>query len=67
MKPSDFRAWLIDQKKIGFLDYLLGGIEKKANDLTTAALQDGDTNFDKGQVAALRWVLKQPEELATKP
>ncbi|MCH7948147.1 MAG: hypothetical protein IIC66_10160 [candidate division Zixibacteria bacterium] len=49
------------------MDYLLGGIEKKANDLTTAALQDGDTNFDKGQVAALRWVLKQPEELATKP
>ena len=67
MKSSDFRAWLIDQKKIGFLDYFLGGIEKRANDLTTAALQDGDTNFDKGQVAALRWVLKQPEELATKP
>ena len=64
MKPSDFRAWLIDQKKIGFLDHFLGIIEKMRDDKMIAAGQAGDTDFIKGEAAALRWVLNLPEQLA---
>lgn len=64
MKPSDFRAWLIDQKKIGFLDHFLNEIEQMKDKKANAAGQAGDTDFIKGEAAALRWVLNLPEQLA---
>jgi hypothetical protein len=64
MDPKEFREWLIEQRKLEYFPYLWYQIENKLNAYTNAALQAGDTEFAKGQVAALTYVKQLPENLA---
>ena len=47
-----------------FLPYLLKDIQEQIDSLTPQALKSGDTDFVKGQVNSLRWVLERPESLS---
>lgn len=64
MKPEEFDIWLKAQKELGFFDFFLEQIRDKAEKKASSALQEGDTDFIKGEAAALNWVLQQPEKLA---
>jgi len=64
MDSKAFREWLIEQKKLEYFPYLWNQIENKLTAHTNAALQSGDTEFAKGQVAALTYVKQLPENLA---
>lgn len=64
MDSKAFRQWLIEEQKEEYFNYLWDIIEKKLIAVTQAALSEGDTNFYKGQVAALNWVKQLPENLA---
>ena len=64
MHNKDFKNWLDEQMKDRFLPYLLKAIQEQIDSLTPQALKSGDTDFVKGQVNSLMWVLERPESLS---
>ena len=64
MDSKAFREWLIQEKKEEYFNYLWKFIEERLDNIRFAACQKGDTEFEKGQVAALNWVKQLPENLA---
>lgn len=61
---KDFKNWLDEQMKDRFLPYFLLQIQEQLDNLTPSALKSGDTDFIKGQVNSLEWVLERPESLS---
>ncbi len=64
MHSKDFKNWLDEQMKDRFLPYFLEQIQEQLDNLTPSALKPGDTDFEKGQVKSLEWVLERPESLS---
>ena len=64
MKPQDFDIWLKNQIDEPEFDCFLKEIEKRYAMKIIAAMQQGETDFEKGEAAALNWVLELPENLA---
>jgi len=60
-----FKAWLEAQVSGpgSYFPVLLGYIEQHRNDVAVNALQEGDTEFLKGEVRGLDWVLELPRNI----
>ncbi len=55
--------WLAEELRGDGLPLLLEEIRKHRARLVYAGLRPGDTDYQKGQVVALNWVLELPENL----
>lgn len=64
MHSKDFKNWLDAQMKDRYLPYFLEQIREQLDNLTPSALKSGDTDFIKGQLNSLEWVLEKPESLS---
>jgi len=60
---KDFKIWLEEQMEEEYLPYLLQNVREQLDGLTLQALKAGDTDFEKGQVKSLQWILELPESL----
>ncbi len=65
MDNAQLKSWVEEQWRLGGLKAFMEQFEKRKKSLTQAALERGDHEHEKGQVAALAWACKLPESLMT--
>lgn len=59
------RSWITSQLDADGMSSFLNAVREKRDGYACEAFRAGDTDFMKGQVAALDWLLDLPEEIVT--